>query len=296
MVTPVAVTIDVERWSDAALATGVADTGPDTVVEEVEAVLAALAEHHARATFFVLGTVARDHPALVRTIARAGHEIGSHGWTHAPLSAGPRDRLARDLARSRALLQDLSGQPVLAFRAPTWSLSRAYPEHVDLLAAVGFTVDSSVFPVWTPLYGDPAAPRQPYWLEGPSGSRLLECPPATLAAAGIRIPAAGGIWWRVFPPERLAPYVLTLPFPVVYWHPWELARVPAAVRGVRGPQRLSFTWGRERLRRFLATWLAQVPSETLATRITTLAPERLPRVIWAAGRNQRGERPRRLRN
>jgi polysaccharide deacetylase family protein (PEP-CTERM system associated) len=273
-------TVDVEAWWDAALAGGGTRPGADTLEAEVDDVVALLAAAGHRATFFVLGARAAAHPRLIGRLAACGHEVACHGWLHHRFDQLSPADLAADLVRARHLLQDLSGQAVTAVRAPTWSLTARRPELVEVLGEAGFEVDSSIFPVRTPLYGDDRVPTGPFWLST-GGTRLLEVPPAVASLGRIRLPAGGGIWWRVLPGPVRAALMARAPHPlVVYWHPWELQAVDPATSTVPWAARLSLTVGRRRLRAWLPAWLASLETTTLAKFRAQLNPDALPRVVW----------------
>src|SRR6185369_8776352 len=116
-----ALTIDVEEWfhDDWRPDRGLDwDSLPSTVARDVAVLLDLLAATGARATFFVLGDVARRQPAIVRRIAAAGHEIASHGDAHRKVATQRRDDFATDVRRSLAVLADLTGAAVAGYRAP----------------------------------------------------------------------------------------------------------------------------------------------------------------------------------
>jgi polysaccharide deacetylase family protein (PEP-CTERM system associated) len=200
------------------------------LLSETSALLELLEGYHVQATFFILGTVARDHADLVRRIAGAGHEIASHAWTHDVLRDSTPQRYLDGLHRSRAVLQDLSGQPVLGHRAPSWSIDRGVPWAIEALLEAGFAYDSSVFPMKTPLYGEPGFPTTPCWLAGRDGTRLLEFPPAVRRFGPLSVPFGGGLYWRLLPlwgVEYLLRHANTPA--VTYLHPWELNAEPIAL-------------------------------------------------------------------
>lgn len=192
----------------------------------IEQILRLLDEHQASATFFVLGWVARHDPALVRRIAEAGHEVASHGMSHAMVARLGPDAFRAEVDESRALLQDLSGQPVRGYRAPTFSITRATAWALDVLAECGFEYDSSVFPVRHDRYGVPDAPTSVHRAVGPGGGRILEIPPVTLRLLGHNLPVGGGGYLRLLPVRVLGCCLATLGargLPgMVYVHPWEL--------------------------------------------------------------------------
>ena len=183
-----------------------------------------LASRNVRATFFVLGYEAERHPELVRVIAATGHEIGSHGYAHQLAGAQPEEVFRNDVARSRKLLQDLSGQAVLSYRAPSFSIGRKTPWAHRILVEEGYCYDSSVFPIRHDLYGDPDAPVEIHTIETEAGA-LVEFPPAVVRLLGRNIPTGGGGYFRIFPwwlTRRMLAHVnKTRPF-VFYIHPWEI--------------------------------------------------------------------------
>ena len=158
-------------------------------------VLEFLRHRGVRGTFFVTGEIAERAPELVGDVADAGHEIGFHGWHHVPLPRLTPVQLRADAKRGKDLLEDVSGTPVIGFRAPLFSLVPESRWAVDVLAEVGFTYSSSVLPARNPLFGDPAAPATAFrW---PNGLIELPCPVARVA--GLGLPYLGGVYLRALP-------------------------------------------------------------------------------------------------
>src|SRR2546425_6244228 len=184
-----------------------------------------LARHDARSTFFVLGWVAERHASLVREIARAGHEVASHGWDHARVTKQSPPVFRDSVRRTKSVLEDLTGAPVLGFRAPSFSIVHGREWALDILIEEGYRYDSSLFPVRRPGYGYPGGRPDPHWIQRPVG-RIAEVPPATLRWCGMHLPAAGGAYFRLLPyglvraafkrcERRGVPGTF-------YIHPWEL--------------------------------------------------------------------------
>lgn len=168
------------------------------VASQAAQLLDLLARYDARATFFVLGWVAERHADLVRTIARAGHEIASHGWDHERVTHQTPRQFRHSIRRTKDALERISGTPVLGFRAPSFSIVPGWEWALDVLIEEGYRYDSSLFPVRRPGYGYPGGSPDPHWLKRPSG-RLAEIPPTTLRWCGMRLPAAGGAYFRLLP-------------------------------------------------------------------------------------------------
>lgn len=174
------------------------DRQPSRVDASTDLLLELLARHGATGTFFVVGWLADRNPALVRRIAAAGHEIASHSWWHRRVPTISPAEFREDVSRTRARLEEISGQQVRGFRAPSFSILPGMEWAFDILLETGHTYDSSVFPIRRPGYGWPGAPTAPYDIVRPAGT-LREYPMTTLDILGMRIPAAGGGYLRQFP-------------------------------------------------------------------------------------------------
>lgn len=278
-------TIDVEEYFQvSAFASRIAphDWGrfESRVGRQVELLLALLARHQVRATCFVVGWVAERHRDLIRAIARAGHEIASHGWDHARVTRQTAGQFRDSIRRSKQLLEDLTGVSVQGFRAPSFSIVRGREWALDMLVEEGYRYDSSLFPVRRPGYGYPDGLTDPYWIERPAG-RLAEIPPATLQCGGVRLPAAGGAYFRLLPyavvraalrqcERRAAPGTF-------YIHPWEIdaqqPRLPCSwLTRVRHYGGLGRTL--PRLERLLSEFRFTAIRETVAALATVPAKQR----------------------
>jgi polysaccharide deacetylase family protein (PEP-CTERM system associated) len=188
-------------------------------------ILELLDQAGAYATFFILGWAAERQPELVRTIHAAGHEIGCHSYWHRLVYSQNPEEFRDDLRRSRDLLETIIGEPVVAYRAPSFSITRRNLWALDVLIEEGFRFDSSIYPTYHDRYGIADAPRWPHRIVRPAGS-LWEFPGSVWRGLGYPFPVGGGGYFRLYP------YTLTrfglsainragLPF-VTYLHPWEL--------------------------------------------------------------------------
>lgn len=174
------------------------DRRPSRVEHNVTMLLDLLARHRATATFFVLGWIAARHPALVRMIADAGHEVASHGYWHRRVPTMTLNDFRVDVRDAKAAIEDAAGCAVQGFRAPGFSIVPGYEWAFDVLIEEGHEYDSSLFPVRRAGYGYPGAPTRPFVIDRPSGS-LREYPMTTLDVWGMRMPAAGGGHLRRYP-------------------------------------------------------------------------------------------------
>jgi polysaccharide deacetylase family protein (PEP-CTERM system associated) len=197
----------------------------------VDRLLELLDRHGTRATFFVLTWHAEHWRPIVRTIHRAGHEVASHGCEHRLVYQQTAAEFAEDVRRSKALLEDTVGEPVIGYRAPSYSVTARSMWALAELHAAGFLYDSSIYPMKRGRYGVPHAPRHPH--RRPEG--IVEFPLPTWRVLGRNVPAAAGAYLRVFP--------LALSFRALRQlngadhpaalnvHPWELDPEQPRVRG-----------------------------------------------------------------
>ena len=175
-----------------------------------------------RRRFFIVGELAERYPVLIRRIGDGGFEIASHSYSHLKMDPSNRRVCEADITRSQQVLEDISGQAVTGFRAPTWTASLSDDWLWDLLIRLGMRYDSSLFPFKTHLYGSFANPVRPYRLR----PELREIPPSVATFGAVRIPYGGGFYLRLYPmwlTRRLLHRDLDRArAPVVYVHPWEL--------------------------------------------------------------------------
>ena len=176
-----------------------------------------------KATFFTLGWIAERYPQLIRRIVAGGHELASHGYNHQRINQLNQQQFRNDIRSAKKLLEDLSGQQVLGYRAPSFSFTEKSPWITDELLSAGYNYSSSINPVPHDLYGYADAPRTPFlWDNG-----LLEFPVTTYALGQRRIPCAGGGYFRLYPYPLfrwlMSKATKQLGTPAVFYlHPWEL--------------------------------------------------------------------------
>ena len=229
---------------------------PCRVERNVDRILELLAEHDAKATFFTLGWIAERYPALVRHVAAAGHEVASHGYAHERASAQSPESFLADIVHARKLLEDLTGDAVTGYRAPSFSIGRTNPWAHDCIAEAGYAYSSSVYPVRHDHYGMPDAPRFPYRLK----TGLLEVPVTTMQWLGRNWPAGGGGYFRLLPYAVSRWQISRVNRgdrrpAIFYFHPWEIdpdqPRVDGATHRTRFRHYINLARTEGRLRRLL---------------------------------------------
>lgn len=150
-----------------------------------------LDQHQVRGTFFILGWVADHQPQLVRRIAELGHELGSHSYAHQLVYRQTSHEFREDLRRSREVIEQASGQRVTSYRAPSFSIVRDSLWALEVLVEEGFTIDSSIFPIWHDRYGIPDAETNPCEMRNRAGT-IVEFPPTVWELGRLRMPVGGG--------------------------------------------------------------------------------------------------------
>jgi polysaccharide deacetylase family protein (PEP-CTERM system associated) len=228
-----AFSVDVEDWYQVADFFAVLpfadwDRCESRVLRNTERVLELLEEAGGiKATFFVLTWNAERHPEVVRRIVAAGHEVASHGYAHRLIYEQSRVEFRDDVTRAKRVLEDLTGTPVLGYRAPSFSITARSLWALDVLLDAGYRYDSSVFPVKDALYGLPDAQRFPWVVRERDGRQLLEVPLTTTRLLGRNLPLGGGGYLRVFPYGYMRWGMQRVNQrdgqpAIVYLHPWEL--------------------------------------------------------------------------
>lgn len=201
------------------------DRLPCRVERNVERILGMFADRGVKATFFTLGWVAERYPGMVRQIVDAGHELASHGWSHVRATEQTPGELHADVTRTKAFLEDLSGAPILGYRAASYSIGERNLWALEVLEEAGYRYSSSIFPIRHDLYGMPEAPR--FAFHPNPGSDFLEIPVTTVALGERKLPCGGGGWFRLFP-YALSRWALHRVNDsdgescVFYFHPWEI--------------------------------------------------------------------------
>ena len=210
---------------------------PSRIEANVERILELLSGAGVQATFFTLGWIGSRYPALVRRIVDAGHELASHGYAHLRASDQSPADFTRDITVSKQLLEQIGGQPVLGYRAPSFSIGAGNLWALAALRHAGYRYSSSIYPIRHDHYGMPDAPR--FAFEPDGGDGLLELPISTVRLWRRNWPAGGGGYFRLLPYRVSCALLRRINFTehqagIFYFHPWELDPGQPRQRGI-GP-------------------------------------------------------------
>ena len=225
-----AMTIDVEDYFQvSAFASHISRESwpslPCRVERNVDCILALLSAADVKATFFTLGWLAERYPEMVKRIVNEGHELASHGYGHQRASDQTKAEFQEDVGRSKALLENIGGQAVLGYRAPSFSIGTNNLWALDVLLEAGYKYSSSIYPIKHDHYGMPDAPRFSFYPNGKDG--LLELPITTVRFMERNFPAGGGGYFRLFP-YQLSRWLMNRvnqqdkQSGIFYFHPWEV--------------------------------------------------------------------------
>ena len=241
-------TIDLEDWFHGNYAGPQQPSSTSTVEADTAPLLALLDRHRVRATVFCLGRVAAAHPRLVKRIHDAGHEIASHGEDHRLIASQTRVEFEADVRACKQRLEDLTGDEVVGYRAPSWSITPRTLWALEVLQTLGFTYDSSIFPIQTYLYGIRDAPRAPYVpVVGGAALGLAELPPATFRVCGRNVGFGGGFFLRGLPLWLQLRWARAMnaagdPF-ALYVHPREVGSARQPRLRLSAKEHLIYYWG-----------------------------------------------------
>jgi polysaccharide deacetylase family protein (PEP-CTERM system associated) len=185
-----------------------------------------LNEYKVKATFFVLGWIAQHHPDLIREIHSTGHEIACHGYNHKLVYHLTHEQFRKDVRMAKHILEDITGTPVVGYRAASYSIVKKNLWALDVLIEEGFQYDSSIFPIHHDRYGFPEAERFPHIIQRSIGT-ILEFPPSTYRLFKQNIPVAGGGYLRLYPFQLTKAAIKRINekennIAILYIHPWEI--------------------------------------------------------------------------
>jgi polysaccharide deacetylase family protein (PEP-CTERM system associated) len=201
------------------------------IEKNMDVLLELMTEYDVKATFFILGRIAKDTPVLVKRIAGLGHEIACHSFNHFRITGQNKNKFKNDLFLAKKCLEDVSGQRLFGFRAPDFSITKSSTWALEIIKEAGFLYDSSIYPIIHDVYGMKEA--RPYIHRLLNG--LIEFPLSTTTIFGRHFPFGGGGYFRLYPPSLTKMFISKTNksgHPCIFYiHPYEVGpEIPAMPR------------------------------------------------------------------
>lgn len=239
------ITIDLEDWHSLFQKRLIGKLPPPSknIFRQVDRLLNLLDENDTRATFFVLGVIAENFPELIKRIASRGHEIASHGYSHMPVHRISSAMFKEETQKSKNLLEDLTGIAVNGYRAPEFSIIRKTLWALESLAELGFSYDSSIFPIYHRRYGIHDFPQLVREYSLPNSLTIIEIPLSTFSLGKFKFPFAGGGYFRLMP-LKIIQKIITKQnndlIPVItYFHPYEFDPIYLNIYNYYAPKNIA---------------------------------------------------------
>ena len=201
-------------------------TSPTKAIErQTDILLSMLDDNNVKATFFVLGMLSNSRPDLLKKIANEGHEIALHGMNHDSLFKLTAKQVVQDISDSKKLVSDITGQKILGYRAPSFSILKENLHILDILHDLEFTYDSSIMPVQMPRYGIYNFNTEDQLYSLPGGGEIVELPLTVKKFGWRKWPVAGGGYIRLMPMPVLrnlySNFFKNNTDCMIYMHPYE---------------------------------------------------------------------------
>lgn len=223
-----ALSVDMEDWYQAIETISFDDwyLFEDRIERNVERLLKIFQDSDVKATFFILGWIAERHPKMVSKIKAEGHEIGTHGYSHKFIyNLGP-SLFREELKRSVDILEDITGEKILGYRASAWTITENSKWALDILLEENFLYDSSITPVRTYLNGYSGFPNRPFIIRQRESQKLIEFPLTVLNVYKFKFPMVGGFYTRIYPYWLIKQGINKInkeDRPVMFYiHPWDM--------------------------------------------------------------------------
>jgi len=217
-------TFDIEEWfhildNDSTKTAKEWQRYESRIYANMERIFNVLDETGIKATFFCLGWIVEKYPDIIKAIIGKGYEVGTHTDMHQLIYDQNPKVFSHDIEHSIKTLEDASGKKVRCFRAPSFSVREDNRWIFDILANLGITIDSSIFP----------APRahggfSSYKADTPAfiqydGIRLKEFPISYTNIFGKPYVYSGGGYFRFFPYFCIREWAKKSPYVMTYFHP-----------------------------------------------------------------------------
>ena len=215
-------TFDLEEWFHLCLADDTIDEWSNhekRFKDNISFLLELLNSKNIKATFLVLGWIAKEYPEVIKEISTQGHDIGSHSYFHELIYNQSYDQFKEDLNQSLAILENITEKQIEIYRAPAFSINDQTKWALELLIERGIRYDLSLFQGNHSLGGISGIKiNEPFFIETSSGT-LLEYPISITDILNVSFATCGGGYFRLLPYEIIRQLLKRKSYRMTYFHP-----------------------------------------------------------------------------
>lgn len=240
------------------------------IYDNVERLFRVLDDTHTKATFFIIGWIAKTYPDLVKRIAEQ-YQIGCHTMNHQLVWQQTPEEFKADVEEGVKMLEDITGKKVECFRAPGFSIRESEAWAFEILADLGIKYDCSVFPAAHAHGGMPSYPKAAPGIIEYHGVQMKEFPVGFKTIAGKHIMFSGGGYFRLFPyplvkkwTKESSEYLLS------YIHPRDLDANQPMIKSLPATRKFKSYVGLKGAEQKLRRWLSDFQFVDIATADQTL--------------------------
>lgn len=241
-----------------------------------------LQDTNTKATFFCLGWIAQKYPEVIKQIAQAGYEIGTHSDQHQLAYTQSKDEFKKDLQRSINILEDLTESKIRYYRAPGFSLKDDNKWVFDVLSEVGIEVDCSIFPAKRAHGGfESFNHAEPCWVKNSYGDKIKELPINTIKLKQLDLVYSGGGYFRLFPYWLIKKFFKRNTYNMAYFHPRDFDPGQPRINGLNWQRRFKSYVGLRACYSKLERLLNEVNFIDVGTAIEKINWEQRPTITLA---------------
>lgn len=263
-------TFDVEEWfhlldNDSTRSAEQWKSYEVRIYQNMERIFRILEDTNTKATFFIIGWIAKTYPQLVREIASQYH-IGSHTMNHQLVWQQSPAAFREDVYASISMLEDITGQKVDTFRAPGFSIRESESWAFEILYELGIRVDCSVFPAHHAHGGMPSYPSNGPLIIVNGGAEIREFPITYQTILNQHVIFSGGGYFRFFPYNLIRKWTKASGgYLMSYIHPRDMDASQPMIKGLGLMRQFKSYYGLKQAESKLRRWLTEFEFMDLKT-------------------------------
>ena len=226
------------------------------IYDNVERLFRVLEDTHTKATFFIIGWIAKTYPDLIRKISEK-YQIGCHTMNHQLVWQQTSKEFKADVEEGVKLLEDITGKKVECFRAPGFSIRESEAWAFEILSDLGIKYDCSVFPATHAHGGMPSYPKAAPGIIEYHGVQMKEFPVGFKTIAGKHIMFSGGGYFRLFPYPLIKKWTKESDdYLLSYIHPRDLDAGQPIIKSLSTARKFRSYYGLKGAEQKLSHWLS----------------------------------------